>query len=199
VAEFSRGRRVGLGALADRPEGQHCGSATVRRRHHHRQVRSRLPIGADALGTLEQLKDDKVGLHMIDLGGRRYRQWHQQLVFTILSPWPRNERDRIRERVRDVKRIGHPSASYTRQAPFGYEHRQGRLVPNANEQAALTRAKILRQQEASLREIAPCGLKIRLPAGCESVARMIDPLSPRHSRHRLQRATIAGSPRRADR
>jgi hypothetical protein len=71
---------------------------------------------ADALGTLEQLKDDKVGLHMIDLGGDVTGNGISKLVFTILSAVAENERDRIRERVRDVKRI--PAPLQRRQAAF---------------------------------------------------------------------------------
>jgi hypothetical protein len=49
-------------------------------------------------------------------------------------------------------------------------------VPNVNEQAALTRAKVLRQQEASLREIARVWVEeFGLPAlDAKSVARIVD-------------------------
>jgi DNA invertase Pin-like site-specific DNA recombinase len=58
----------------------------------------------DALGTLEQLKEDGIGLRMIDLGGDVCGNGISKLVFTILSAVAENERDRIRERVRDAKR-----------------------------------------------------------------------------------------------
>ena len=59
---------------------------------------------ADALATLEELKDKGVGLHMIDLGGDVCGNGISKLVFTILSAVAENERDRIRERIREVKR-----------------------------------------------------------------------------------------------
>jgi len=59
---------------------------------------------ADALATLEELKDLGVGLHMIDLGGDVCGNGISKLIFTILSAVAENERDRIRERIRDVKR-----------------------------------------------------------------------------------------------
>src|SRR5262245_18499762 len=59
---------------------------------------------ADALVTLEELKAQGVQLHMIDLGGDVTGNGISKLVFTILSAVSENERDRIRERVRDAKR-----------------------------------------------------------------------------------------------
>jgi Resolvase, N terminal domain len=59
---------------------------------------------ADALGTLEQLKEDKVALHLIDLGGDVTGNGISKMVFTILAAVAEGERDRIRERIRDAKR-----------------------------------------------------------------------------------------------
>jgi len=85
--------------LADRPEGQRLLATlqpgdTVITAKLDRAFRS----AADALGTLEQLKEDKIGLHMIDLGGDVTGNGISKLVFTILSAVAENERDRIRER-----------------------------------------------------------------------------------------------------
>src|SRR5579883_964103 len=69
VAEFFVEAGVsGSVPLADRPEGQRMLTAigpgdVVITAKLDRAFRS----AADALGTLEQLKDDKIGLHMIDL------------------------------------------------------------------------------------------------------------------------------------
>jgi putative DNA-invertase from lambdoid prophage Rac len=59
---------------------------------------------SDALGTLEELKADGIGLHMIDLGGDPCGNGISKLVFTILSAVAENERDRIPDRIREVKR-----------------------------------------------------------------------------------------------
>ncbi|WP_314963407.1 recombinase family protein [Bradyrhizobium cosmicum] len=114
---------------------------------------------ADALGTLEQLKADKIALHMIDLGGDVTGNGISKLVFTILSAVAENERDRIRERVRDVKRHRASQRLFNGgKRPFGFvvegEGRDRRLVPNHNEQAALARGRALKSQGASFRAIA---------------------------------------------
>ena len=114
---------------------------------------------ADALGTLEQLKDDKVALHMIDLGGDVTGNGISKLVFTILSAVAENERDRIRERVRDAKRHRASQCLYNGgKRPFGFdiegEGKDRHLVPNANEQAALKHGRRMQAKGDSLRAIA---------------------------------------------
>jgi putative DNA-invertase from lambdoid prophage Rac len=169
-------------ALADRPQGQRLlttlqpGDVVITARLD-RAFRS----AADALGTLEQLKDDKIGLHMIDLGGDVTGNGISKLVFTILSAVAENERDRIRERVREAKRhrVAHQLYNGGKR-PFGFdivgEGKDRRLVPNANEQAALARGRALRKDEKSYREIAEVwaaefGLR-KLDA--KSIQRMLD-------------------------
>jgi putative DNA-invertase from lambdoid prophage Rac len=114
---------------------------------------------SDALGTLEELKDQGVALHMIDLGGDVCGNGISKLVFTILSAVAENERDRIRERIRDVKRDRASQRLFNGgRRPFGYdidgEGKDRRLVPNANEQAALKRARSMQANGNSLRSIA---------------------------------------------
>jgi putative DNA-invertase from lambdoid prophage Rac len=146
--------------LADRPEGQrmltslHPGDVVITAKLD-RAFRS----AADALGTLEQLKDDKIGLHMIDLGGDVTGNGISKLVFTILSAVAENERDRIRERVRDTKRHRVTRQLYNGgKRPFGFdvagEGKSKHLVPNAQEQAALARGRALRDEGKSYRDIA---------------------------------------------
>src|SRR6266567_3192750 len=53
----------------------------------------------ESLGTQQR----GVSLHMIDLGGDVTGNGISKLVFTILSAVAEAERDRIRERIRDVK------------------------------------------------------------------------------------------------
>jgi putative DNA-invertase from lambdoid prophage Rac len=113
---------------------------------------------ADALATLEELKDLGVGLHMIDLGGDVTGNGISKLIFTILSAVAENERDRIRERIRDVKRHLASQGVYGGgKRPFGYDIvEQGddkRLVPNPKEQAAIARMRALRAEGKPYREI----------------------------------------------
>ena len=157
IAEFFVEAGVsGSVPLADRPEGQRmlatlqAGDVVITAKLD-RAFRS----AADALGTLEQLKDDKIGLHMIDLGGDVTGNGISKLVFTILSAVAENERDRIRERVRDAKRHRVTQRLYNGgKRPFGFDVRDGRLIPNAHEQAALARGKALREAGTSYRDIA---------------------------------------------
>jgi putative DNA-invertase from lambdoid prophage Rac len=75
-----------------------------------------------ALGTLERMKDDKIALHMIDLGGDVTGNGISKLVFTILSAVAESERDRIRERVREAKRHRVSQRLYNGgKRPFGFD------------------------------------------------------------------------------
>jgi putative DNA-invertase from lambdoid prophage Rac len=157
VAEFFVEAGVsGSVPLADRPEGRRMlatlqpGDVIITAKLD-RAFRS----AADALGTLEQLKDDKIALHMIDLGGDVTGNGISKLVFTILSAVAENERDRIRERVRDAKRHRASQRLYNGgKRPFGFDVVDGRLVPNANEQAALKHGLGMQANGDSLRRIA---------------------------------------------
>jgi putative DNA-invertase from lambdoid prophage Rac len=161
VAEFFVEAGVsGSVPLADRPEGKRLLATlqpgdTVVTAKLDRAFRS----AADALGTLEQLKEDKIGLHMIDLGGDVCGNGISKLVFTILSAVAENERDRIRERVREAKRHRVTLRLFNGgKRPFGFdvvgERPDLRLVPNANEQAALARGRALRDEGKTYRAIA---------------------------------------------
>ena len=161
VAEFFIEAGVsGSVPLADRPEGQRLLATlqpgdTVITAKLDRAFRS----AADALGTLEQLKEDRIGLHMIDLGGDVTGNGISKLVFTILSAVAENERDRIRERVREAKRHRASLRLFNGgKRPFGFdivgERPNLRLVPNAAEQAALERARALREEGKTYRDIA---------------------------------------------
>lgn len=157
VAEFFVEAGVsGSTPLADRPEGQRLLAALqagdiVITAKLDRAFRS----AADALGTLEQLKEDKVGLHMIDLGGDVTGNGISKLVFTILSAVAENERDRIRERVRDAKRHRASQRLYNGgKRPFGYDIVEGKLVPNPIEYGALGLGRNLRKAGKSYRHIA---------------------------------------------
>ena len=155
VAEFFIEAAVsGSVPLSDRPEGQRLlatlqpGDVVVAAKLD-RAFRS----AADALETLEELKKDKVGLHLIDLGGDVCGNGISKLVFTILSSrcgWARP----IRERVRDAKRHRAEQRLYNGgKRQFGWDVVDGRLVPNTSEQAIIERMKSMRASGAAYREI----------------------------------------------
>jgi putative DNA-invertase from lambdoid prophage Rac len=142
-------------SLADRPEGQRLlavvekGDVIITAKLD-RAFRS----AADALTVLEELKDQGVGLHMIDLGGDVCGNGISKMVFTILSAVAENERERIRERIRDAKRHMASQGIYAGgKRPFGFDVIDGKLVPNDDEQAALARMKAMRGEGATYRAI----------------------------------------------
>lgn len=148
--------------LADRPEGARLLAAVLKgdaivTPKLDRMFRS----ASDALGTLEAVKDQGVSLHMIDLGGDVTGNGIGKLTFTILSAVAENERDRIRERIRDVKRhLAKQSIYGGGKRPFGFDIVPGaspdepsRLVENREEQAILAAMRARRQAGDSFNKI----------------------------------------------
>ena len=131
----------------------------------------------DALDTLGRLKVQGVALHMIDLGGDVTGNGISKLVFTILSAVAEAERDRIRERIADVKRDQRQRGRYLGGlVPFGYRVTEdGELVEEPGEIAAIARMKELRASGLSLRGISKAmkdaGMNISHEAVREIVSR----------------------------
>jgi DNA invertase Pin-like site-specific DNA recombinase len=109
----------------------------------------------DALDVLAKLKVRGVSLHMVDLGGDVTGNGISKLVFTILSAVAEAERDRIRERVTQVKRDQRQRNRYLGGiVPFGFRvGDDGSLVPDAAEQALIAHARAVRADGATLRAI----------------------------------------------
>lgn len=110
----------------------------------------------DALRVLDALKGRDISLYMIDLGGDVTGNGISKLVFTILSAVAQAERDRIRERIRDVKADQRTRGRYLGgTVPFGWRlGEDGGLVADVAEQAAISRMLDLRLEGRSLRAIA---------------------------------------------
>jgi DNA invertase Pin-like site-specific DNA recombinase len=112
----------------------------------------------DALVTLDGLKKRHVSLHMIDLGGDVLGNGIGKLVFTILAAVADNERERIRERIVEVKRdMAQRGLHSGGERPFGYDIvREGklrRLVPNDQEQLTIEQMREARDRGDSYRTI----------------------------------------------
>lgn len=153
--------------LSERPEGKRLLAAlrpgdVIITAKLDRMFRS----ATDALGTLEVIKEQGVSLHMIDLGGDVTGNGISKLVFTILSAVAENERDRIRERIREAKAHMATMGIFSGgRRPFGYDivevpgrqNENGKplknLVPNAAEQATLATMRAMRKKKATFREI----------------------------------------------
>jgi DNA invertase Pin-like site-specific DNA recombinase len=143
--------------LADRPQGNamlaalQSGDVVVTSRLD-RMFRS----AVDALNQLAKLKERGVSLHMIDLGGDVTGNGVSKLVFTILSAVAEAERDRIRERISQVKADQRDRGRWLGgRRPFGWSiEAGGQLVRNEAEQEAIERAKRMHKAGKSLRRIA---------------------------------------------
>ncbi|TXN17268.1 recombinase family protein [Methylobacterium sp. WL122] len=143
--------------LGDRPEGAKLmavlqpGDIVVTPKLD-RMFRSAL----DALDVMGSMRDRDVALHMIDLGGDVTGNGIAKLVFTILAAVAEAERDKVRERVTEIKRDQRGRGRYLGGAlPFGFTSTDdGALVGDAGQQAAIRDAVALRAGGASLRSVS---------------------------------------------
>jgi putative DNA-invertase from lambdoid prophage Rac len=146
----------GAKPLADRPEGAKLLAAikpgdVVIATKLDRLFRSAL----DALQVGEALKAGGVHLHLLDLGGD-ITNGMSKVFFTIAAAFAEAERDRIRERIQDVKRDQRERGRYLGgAAPFGYAVAPGgELVEDPAQQAAINEMRAMRGAGLSLRKIA---------------------------------------------
>jgi putative DNA-invertase from lambdoid prophage Rac len=145
--------------FADRPEGGRllqqlqAGDVVVSPKLD-RVFRSSL----DALQTIQQLKERRVSLWLLDLGGDVSGNGISEMIMTILAAVAQFERVRIGERIRDAR------AHMRRQGrhlggtrPFGFQIVPGEgkpmLVPVASEQEAILQMRAMRRDGKKLREI----------------------------------------------
>jgi DNA invertase Pin-like site-specific DNA recombinase len=139
-------RPAGQGLLANLQRGDIIICAKL-----DRMFRSAL----DALQMVQAFKDKGVHLHLIDLGGDVAGNGISKLFFTIISAVAEAERDRIVQRILDVKsdqkrRGRHLGGS----RPFGFKiGEDGSLIEVEAEQAAIRKAKAMHGAGESLRSI----------------------------------------------
>jgi putative DNA-invertase from lambdoid prophage Rac len=110
----------------------------------------------DALKVVESLKDRGVKLHLLDLGGDIAGNGLSKLFLTIAAAFAEAERDRIRERISQVKADQKTRGRYLGgDVPFGFERGDdGSLVRVEAQQEAIREIAALRAQGWSLRAIA---------------------------------------------
>lgn len=105
----------------------------------------------DALKTLEDLKAKNISLHFIDLGGNVTTNGIGQLVFTILAAVAQAERERIKDRIREVKAKQKSENAYLGGGiPFGYKIRAGKLELDPNKQPI---KKFIERSDLPIRKI----------------------------------------------
>jgi putative DNA-invertase from lambdoid prophage Rac len=110
----------------------------------------------DALKVVEDLKGRGVKLHLLDLGGDIAGNGLSKLFLTIAAAFAEAERDRIRERIGQVKADQRARGRYLGgKVPFGFRRGDsGELVPHEAEQEAISEIVALRAQGKALRAIA---------------------------------------------
>lgn len=109
----------------------------------------------DALQTVEELKNKSVGLVLLDLGTDALTHGLSRTFLTIAAAFAEAERDRIRERIGQVKADQKTRGRYLGgRLPFGFaKGDDGQLVPVPEEQAIIVRIAALKGQGKSLRAI----------------------------------------------
>jgi hypothetical protein len=107
----------------------------------------------DALKVVESLKGRGVKLHLLDLGGDIAGNGISKLFLTIAAAFAEAERDRIRERIGQVKADQNARGLYLGgDVPFGFRRGDdGELVPQEAEQEALREIAALRNKHAALK------------------------------------------------
>lgn len=114
----------------------------------------------DALQTVEVLRVRSVSLHLLDLGGDISGNGLSKLFLTIAAAFAEAERDRIRERVSQVKADQKARGRFLGgSVPFGYraipiDAKSSELVLHEDQQIAIEQIRALRAQGRSLRAIA---------------------------------------------
>ena len=110
----------------------------------------------DALKVVESLKTRGVKLHLLDLGGDIAGNGLSKLFLTIAAAFAEAERDRIRERIGQVKADQKARGRYLGgKVPFGFRRGDdGELLSHEAEQEAIREMIALRTQGKALRAIA---------------------------------------------
>jgi putative DNA-invertase from lambdoid prophage Rac len=110
----------------------------------------------DALKVVESLKTRGAKLHLLDLGGDISGNGLSKLFLTIAAAFAEAERDRIRERIGQVKADQKARGRYLGgKVPFGFQIGDaGELVEIRAEREAISEMAALRAQGRPLRAIA---------------------------------------------
>lgn len=108
----------------------------------------------NALNTLHEMKERKVNVHFIDLGGDVTGNGIGAIIFTILSAFATFEKERIATRIREVKQIKKTQGKFTGgKRAFGYDIVDSIKVPRIDEQLIITEMRRLKNKGKSYRWI----------------------------------------------
>jgi putative DNA-invertase from lambdoid prophage Rac len=129
----------------------------------------------DALTVVEDMRKRGVSLCLLDLGGDISGNGMSKLFLTIAAAFAEAERDRIRERISQVKADQKTRGRYLGgTVPFGFRRGEsGELVPHELEQEAIREMVALRAQGKALRAIAEAVKAKGLTISHEGVANVL--------------------------
>ena len=110
----------------------------------------------DALNSLHDFKQQNISVHFIDLGGDATTNGISQVIFTILGAFADFERERISQRISEVKQQQKANGFWTGgQPPFGYRvNEEGRLEANPEQAEVLAAIFRWKEEGFSLRKIS---------------------------------------------
>ena len=110
----------------------------------------------DALSHVEEWDQAGISLHLIDLGGQSINTGSSmgKMLLTMLTGFAEFERNMIAERTTVALRYKKADGEVCNHVPFGYEAKDGQLVPDPPEQALIARMANWRSQGISYNEIA---------------------------------------------
>ena len=110
----------------------------------------------DALNSLHDFKQRNIAVHFIDLGGDATTNGISQVIFTILGAFADFERERISQRISEVKQVQKANGFWTGGLPpFGYRvNDEGRLEANPEQAEALAAIHRWKGEGYSLRKIS---------------------------------------------
>lgn len=93
---------------------------------------------SDALNVAEQMKERGVSLHLLDMKGDVINDSMSRAFFTMASAFAELERNRIKERITEVKAMQKAAGRYLGgRIPVGYRVESGQLVEDEAGQAVL--------------------------------------------------------------
>lgn len=129
----------------------------------------------DALAVAEQLQRKGVSLHLLDLGGDVTTSAVGKMFFTIVAAFAEFERDRIAERITDVKQNEREKGRFLGGAkPFGFRvTEEGALISDEKEQCVIQEVLRLRKLGASYREISSTVSGAHLRISHATVSRIV--------------------------
>lgn len=129
----------------------------------------------DALQTVEALRGRGVSLVMLDLGGDIAGNGLSRLFLTIAAAFAEAERDRIRERVSQVKADQRGRGRYLGgRVPFGFlRGPDGGLVSEPGQSAAIETAREMRTGGATLRSVQAELVRRGVPVSLNALHRVL--------------------------